>query len=209
MRVATGIYGLDRLLDGGFPKNHVILLSGTCGSGKTVFGLQFLYNTNDNGIFVTFEEEAEDVKKTADSFGWAGKSHPRILKYDPYKLEDLLEVLENNIREMHASRIVIDPISALGIHMNNLAEFRRTIVQIGMLLKKNQCTSLLLSEISNPQSLSRFGVEEFVCDGVIKLERVVSDEKYRNQLSIIKMRASDHSQGLHMYRISKKGVEVI
>ena len=43
-RTKTGVGGLDELLNGGIPKNSVVLVSGAAGSGKTIFGLQFLIN---------------------------------------------------------------------------------------------------------------------------------------------------------------------
>ena len=41
-RIKTGISGLDQILKGGLRKNSSILVTGAPGTGKTIFGLQFL-----------------------------------------------------------------------------------------------------------------------------------------------------------------------
>jgi KaiC/GvpD/RAD55 family RecA-like ATPase len=72
-RCPTGITGLDNIIDGGLPRNRSILLSGTCGTGKTVFGIQFLANGinkyNEPGVFLTLEQSAEEVRKDMLGFG--------------------------------------------------------------------------------------------------------------------------------------------
>jgi len=73
-RTKTGIYGLDKLIEGGIPNNNIISLSGTSGSGKTIFGLQFLCKGaseyGENGVFISLEEDPERLIKTCESFGW-------------------------------------------------------------------------------------------------------------------------------------------
>ncbi len=213
-RLKTDISGLDQIMGGGIPERDLMLLSGTCGTGKTIFGLQFLYSQakKEPGIYVSFEEGINQIKDTAESFGWnvdaLEKSNKiRFLKYDPFKLEDIFEVIESNIREIGAKRIVIDSISSLGIYVRDPPELRRMILQISNMLRKNSCTSLLISEIvAGSDSLSRFGMEEFVTDGVILLHNVLIAGEYRRGISIWKMRATNHSKKIHPYRITDKGI---
>jgi KaiC/GvpD/RAD55 family RecA-like ATPase len=215
-RIKSGIDGLDNLTEGGFPEKDLVLLSGTCGAGKTVFGLQFLYSeaSKEPGIYVSFEEALPQILSTAKTFGWDTQrlekvNKLRFLKYDPFKLEDIFEIIESNIREIGARRVVIDSISALGIYVKDPTELRRMILQVSNMLRKNDCTSLLISEIlSNENSLSRFGVEEFVSDGVILLHNVLVSGEYRRGLSVWKMRSTNHSKKIHPYRISQKGFVV-
>ena len=42
-KVPTLIPGFDFIADGGLPKGRMTLISGTAGSAKTVFALQFLH----------------------------------------------------------------------------------------------------------------------------------------------------------------------
>jgi len=213
-RIKTGIPGLDELIGGGIPEKDLVLLSGVCGAGKTIFGLQFLCSTKESGIYVSFEEEIPQIKSTADMFRWdvekleKGKKL-RFLKYDPFKIEDIFEVVENNIRMMKAKRVVIDSVSSLGIYVKDAADLRRMILQMSSMLRKNNCTSILISEIlSGRESLSRFKVEEFVADGVILLHNVLIAGEYRRGISVWKMRATNHSRKVHPYMITDRGIVV-
>lgn len=191
-------------------------MSGTCGAGKTIFGLQFLLSeaAKEPGIYVSFEEPLPQIEDTAKAFGWDTQKLEkadklRFLKYDPFKLEDIFEIIESNIREINARRVVIDSISALGVYVKDPTELRRMILQVSSMLRKNNCTSVLISEIlANENSISRFGVEEFVTDGVIVLNNVLVSGEYRRGLSVWKMRSTDHSKKIHPYRISSKGFVV-
>src|SRR5674536_395964 len=40
----TGIKGFDEITEGGLPKNRISLICGSTGSGKTLFGIDFLIN---------------------------------------------------------------------------------------------------------------------------------------------------------------------
>ncbi len=213
-KVPSCIKGLDELLDGGIPEKHIILLSGTCGTGKTIFGLQFLLASKEPGIFVSFEDELDEIRETAKSLGWNAEQMEasnklRLLKYDPFRLEDILEVVENNMREINARRVVFDSISALGTYMKDMSELRRIMLQINKVMRKNKCTTLITSEVlPGSNALSRFGVEEFVTDGVIALSTPFIDGEFKRTLSIWKMRNVNHSKKLHVYNINDRGITV-
>jgi len=212
-RISSGIAGLDAITCGGFPEKSMILVSGHCGAGKTILGLQFICNSDDRGIFVSFEEGLDKIRDTARQFGWEiekmeREGKIRLLKYDPYRFEDIFDIIENNIREIDARRIVIDSISALGVYVHDVPELRRIVLQAGLLMKKYSCTALLLSEIARHGEVSRFGVEEFVCDGVVILENTMRNEEYRRTMHIMKMRFTDHSKKAHVYEIGRNGINV-
>ena len=64
-KVKTGIRGFEEISFGGLPRGRTTLISGSSGSGKTIFACQFLVEGirqfNENGIFVTFEENTHDL----------------------------------------------------------------------------------------------------------------------------------------------------
>jgi KaiC/GvpD/RAD55 family RecA-like ATPase len=77
----TGIQGLDEILDGGLPRNRTVLLSGTCGTGKSTFAVQFLYKGiveyNEPGILISLEQDPRELKQDMLHYG-----------FDLQKLED-------------------------------------------------------------------------------------------------------------------------
>ncbi|MCW4052426.1 MAG: AAA family ATPase [Candidatus Bathyarchaeota archaeon] len=72
-KVATGIPGLDELVDGGFPQERVVLVIGGPGTGKTILAGQFLYNgiyeDSQNGVFVSLDESKEHFYEEMLQFG--------------------------------------------------------------------------------------------------------------------------------------------
>ena len=70
----TGIPGFDLISEGGLPRGRTTLVSGTAGSAKTVFAVQFLargiVEDNEAGVFVTFEESPSDISQNMLGFGW-------------------------------------------------------------------------------------------------------------------------------------------
>src|SRR5438270_10792154 len=73
-KLPTGITSFDIIAKGGLPRNRTTLISGTAGSGKTVFAMQFLAagirDADEHGVFVTFEESARDIRRNMRGFGW-------------------------------------------------------------------------------------------------------------------------------------------
>ncbi|MBI4176482.1 MAG: AAA family ATPase [Candidatus Aenigmarchaeota archaeon] len=217
-RVKSGIPGLDELTGGGLPRNHLILVTGTSGTGKTVFGTQFVYTGvkrfRENSVYLSFEEPAETIAENAKGFGWDFKELERqgkftFIKYDPYHIEDVFDILESEIRNIKATRVVVDSISALGLHVRDDAELRRMIFNLSLALRKLSCTSIIISEIvPGTRGLSRYGVEEFVADGVIVLYYERIETSFARTLHVWKMRGSKHSEKLHPYKIDTSGITV-
>jgi KaiC/GvpD/RAD55 family RecA-like ATPase len=218
-RIRSGIPGLDEITNGGIPRNQLILLTGTSGTGKTILGTQFLYTgakqLNENAIFLSFEEQSEAIKENVKSFGWDLEGLERsgklsFIKYDPYRIEDVFDILESTIREIGASRILIDSISALGLHVRDKTELRGMIFTLSRILRKLNCTSMIVSEIvhGTEPRISRYGVEEFVADSVVVMYYERIDSSFNRALQVWKLRGSDHSHNLHPYRIGKGGITI-
>src|SRR6266849_1707047 len=124
--VRTGISGLDALLLGGIPKTNVILVEGTTGSGKTLFGVEFIYwgitQFNEPGIIVVFEVSPDKLIRDAATLGWdlvELQEHKKlqIVFTSPQVLDQELRspdsLLLETATEMGAQRIFIDGISLL------------------------------------------------------------------------------------------------
>ena len=217
-RIETGIPGIDELIGGGLLPHSLTLLTGTTGTGKTLMSSQFIYfgvkDYDQPGVYISFEEPIDNIKDNCLDFGWdfdplERKEKVVFVRYDPFHVEDIYELIETNIKKIEAKRVAIDSISALGLYVRDIPDIRRMVFNISLLLRKLGCTSLLVSETLPIQaSLSRFGVEEFVTDNVIVLYYTKTGSQFSRALTVWKMRGSEHSNKLHPYTITKKGVTV-
>jgi len=217
MRVKTGIPGLDSLIGGGLLPNSISLLTGATGTGKTTFCSQFLWQGLQKGettIYITLEEDPEDIKEDAAEFGWNFSAYEkkglfRILYHDPAQISNIGLALMEEIKTMKASRLVLDSISLLGLTIKDLSQLRKRIFSIASTIKKSGCTALLVSEIpEQSHAISRFGVEEFVVDSVIILQYLDLGGNYNRGLMIRKMRRTNHGKDIYPYTISNKGITV-
>ena len=124
-RVKTGIKGLDKLVSGGIPKSLSVLVSGSCGTGKTILSLQYLYrgakDYGEPGVYVTFEESREKILAQANTFGWDVEAMEKkgLLKLEFMENDDLGEILgaiKKNVKALNAKRLVIDSLTTMVEH---------------------------------------------------------------------------------------------
>jgi KaiC/GvpD/RAD55 family RecA-like ATPase len=218
-RVKSGIYGLDPLIEGGFLPGSVTLVTGKTGTGKTIFCCQFLYKGaveyKEPGIYITTEEMAEDIKNDVlISFGWdfeklEKKNKLRIIEVDPANIRVLPTIINENVLKIKARRAVIDSTSLFELCFKDVYETRRKIFECIKALKKMGLTTLLTAEVlEESKGLSRFGVVEFMVDGIILLQFIGLATRYKRMLCVRKMRRTEHSIRIHPFKITKDGIKV-
>ncbi len=215
-RIKTGIPGLDELIEGGFLEGSVNLVTGETGTGKTLFGLQFLWyglKRGDTCVYITLEESPEDIKADAETFGWNLSSYEdrglfRIVYHDPAQVNNLGSVLVDEIRTLKAKRLVLDSISLVGMVLQDIAKIRKMIYNLINVIKNTGCTAVLISEIlsGEEKALSRHGVEEFVADGIIVLNYLGTVGEYVRSLQIRKMRRTNHGKDIYPLDITHEGI---
>ncbi len=122
VRTKTGIQGLDKALQGGFPEGNIVLVSGGAGTGKSTLCLQFLVNGaslfGEKGLYVSTEQSARELAKHARGFGWdieglAARGQLKIIYFDITAGNDLLNEIDRVIREFKPKRVVIDSMTTL------------------------------------------------------------------------------------------------
>jgi KaiC/GvpD/RAD55 family RecA-like ATPase len=119
-------------------------------------------------------------------------------------------LLLEDIKKIGAKRVVIDSLSVFAMQLKDAARIRKTIYKLIEMLKKTGATTLLLSEtLEDSRNFSRFGIEEFVADGLISLNCVETDGIYSRFLAVRKMRRSQHTHELHPFEIGKNGLELL
>ncbi len=226
----TGIPGLDEILGGGLPAERLTLVSGPAGAGKSTFALQFLYhgalNEDEPGIYVTFDEKPENVRNDMLSYGWdlrglekqglfamvdGFSSRAGVASKEPYTTEldvdELLTVLVELIDEIGAERVVIDSITAVALSLQDEVAVRKEILKLGAVLSTLTCTTIMTSEMTRKEEVSRFGVEEFMAQGVIVLDYIFAQHGMRT-VQVRKMRGIKHSTTERPFKITDRGIIV-
>jgi circadian clock protein KaiC len=125
-RCKTGIEGFDALVEGGFPVGQTVLYTGTPGTGKTIFGLEYLYNGvtkfKEKGLYVTFEETKEQIFLQGKQFGWdlekiEKSGMLKIISKPAREIDKKTSLMIIDIcRKEKIKRLVIDSLSTLSIN---------------------------------------------------------------------------------------------
>lgn len=228
-KLSTGIKGFDTMMEGGIPKGRLILVTGTAGTGKTVLLNEFLYRGitehGENGVFVTYEESPEDIIRNVGNFGWDyeelqkqeklafvdfSSSQPQMEEVSGgYDLSPILLRIKQAVKKTGARRIVLDSIAALFNQFSDSRIVRRIIYQISRELKEMGVTGMLTAEqVGREETFSRFGVEEFVTDGVLELSLEAGEQQLRRKICVMKMRGTGYRSGVVEFDITQTGIKV-
>ena len=234
-RVKSGIPGFDELIEGGFPRGTTVLVTGPTGSGKTTFGVQFVYKGvelyDEPGVIVTLEERAQDIRKEMLAFGWDLEKYEREGKIaivdgvssvvglpseEQYVLEgnlnpeDFLRYIYRVVKAINAKRLVIDSIPSIAFRLREESKIREVLLQLNTILLEMGVTSILTTEAADPAHgrISRYGMEEYIARGVVLLDFVEKDVELKRYLLIRKMRETSHSMKKYPFEINDRGVVV-
>jgi len=219
IRMSTGIPGLDEMIEGGFPFPSSILLAGGTGTGKTTFALQFLFEgakRGEQGIYFTaLSEPPQWMMRFASNFSFVDKSYiGKEIKYvdlanlfrtsgdrDPMHM---LYKIEEYVMECMPQRIVIDPITAVGMMIKgNLREF---LYDISSRLKNWQAVTLVTGEVHPDEEYPP--QVAYTSDGILLLTNVEFGEARMKSLEVLKMRGTDHMSGRNTVDINSAGFSV-
>jgi KaiC/GvpD/RAD55 family RecA-like ATPase len=119
------------------------------------------------------------------------------------------DIIRQHVQESNAKRIVIDSLAALSAQLEEPFSIRQEILGLSNLLGSLGCTSLLLTEMPEGQKgISRYGVEEFIAQGVVALYNIRKGSERARGLEILKMRGTKHSQKICMMELSNEGFQV-
>jgi circadian clock protein KaiC len=224
-KIATGISSFDVISKGGLPRNRTTLISGTAGSGKTIFAVQFLaagIAAGKSGVFVTFEESAADIRKNMLSFGWdlerwesEGKlafvdasPDPTIetIESGKFDLGALLARVQHAVKKVGAERVSVDSLGAVFSQFSDTSTVRTELFRIASGLKALGVTAIMTAERTEDYGpIARFGVEEFIADNVMILRNVLEGETRRRTIEILKFRGCDHQKGEYPFTIVPDG----
>lgn len=226
-KTQTGIIGLDEITGGGLPTGRPTLISGGPGCGKTLLALEFLVrgasHFNEPGVFVAFEEQADELAANVNSLGFDIESlvssgmlildyihieRSEIEETGEYDLEGLFIRLAHAIQTIGAKRVVLDTIEALFAGLPNHAIIRAELRRLFRWLKDRGMTAVITGE-KGELSLTRYGLEEYVADCVVTLDHRVNDQISTRRLRVVKYRGTSHGTNEYPFIISDRGISVL
>jgi circadian clock protein KaiC len=223
----TGIPGMDEITGGGLPEGRPTLVTGAAGCGKTLFAMEFLVNGaiqfDEPGVFVAFEENAEELAQNVASLGFDLKKlskqkkliidHVRVERSEieetgDYDLEALFIRLGHAIDSIGAKRVVLDTIEVLFSVLSNQGILRAELQRLFRWLKDKGVSAVITAE-RGTGTMTRFGLEEYVADCVILLDHRVTEQMSTRRLRIVKYRGTLHGTNEYPFLITKDGISVL
>lgn len=227
-KTPTGIAGFDEITGGGVPQGRTTLVIGGPGSGKTIFGLQFLaegVKNGEPGIFVAFEEAADRIVANARGFGWGIESlKPRdlffldaqpttdIVQLGDFDLGGMIATLEAKASEMGARRIVFDAMDMVLALLPDAAAKRREVYRLHEWLLGRGITGMITTKAGADDSATitsgPTGFMQFMVDCAVTLNHSVVLGVSQRDLRVVKFRGSPFDENESPFLIGSTGIEV-
>ena len=226
-KAPTGIAGFDEITLGGLPAGRPTLVCGAAGSGKTLFAATFLVNGavhfDEPGVFMSFEERAEDLAANVASLGYdidelvaqeklaidyVRVERSEIEQSGEYDLEGLFVRLGFAVDAVGAKRVVLDTIETLFSGLDDTAVLRAELRRLFGWIKDRGLTAIITGERGDGQ-FTRQGLEEYVSDCVILLDTRVQDQVSTRRLRVVKYRGSAHGTNEYPFLIDDGGISVL
>ncbi|VVB73499.1 Circadian clock protein kinase KaiC [uncultured archaeon] len=221
-KIKTGVPGLDEMCGGGIEERSIVLVNGDAGSGKTILGLQFLYEGAKNGeagLFISFGEPRESLYPRMLEFGMdfqelEDKQKFFFVEYQPHEVAKIISEEGGTIYDIITSygikRVAVDTITPYMMQFNDAYSARLALVRFFSVFRKFKVTTILLNEWSSHLPLhASAAVAEFLADGIIYLihSRSADGVQVRG-VEIWKMVGADHTEVARPFAFTKKGITI-
>ena len=224
-RARTGVAGLDEILGGGLPTNHLYLIDGEPGTGKTTLGLQFLLEgarNGERGLYVTLSESRRELQAVAESHGWTldgidifeltsdgsldVQESYTIFHPAEVELQQTIDRVHKSIEDANPQRIVFDSLSEMRLLAREPLRFRRQILALKQFFDTRNCTVVLLDDKTGPGHDLQL---HSIAHGVLVLDHVALEYgSERRRLQLTKVRGISFRGGYHDFRIVRGGLNV-
>jgi circadian clock protein KaiC len=219
-RTATGITGLDLVLNGGLEPGAVVVVAGAPGTGKTILAQQmcFAVGTAEHKCvyYTTVSEPHTKLVRHLEQFSFfdpqalgARVEHIHLGDFlRPARRDGLQSMVSEIVRktlEEEPSIVVVDSAKMLR-DFGDERDLRAALYDLTGRISQTGTVLLLIGEYT-PEEL-RSGIEFSVADGIIQVEDEAREPVDRRWLRIAKMRGGSHRSGRHTFRIGPDGVEV-
>jgi circadian clock protein KaiC len=224
-KLSSGVPGFDEITRGGLPRGRVTVVLGGAGCGKTIFALQGLVagaRSGGSSLFVTFEENPEQILSDSRRFDWnlqalKGKGieffdaqlSQAIVQGGEFDLLGLLAIVGARVKQLGCKRVVFDGLDVLLGHLGDPSLIRREILRLREWVYATQLTATITAkadEHGNPTS--DYAFLQFIADCVITLQHRVTDSAAIRMLRVSKYRGDAHSANELPFSITSAGIQV-
>ena len=220
-RLSTGVSGLDEMLSGGVPRGYSVMIAGPSGSGKTVLSAQFIAEgarAGEHGVLAIFEKRPTGYLQTT-SLGRDlqalirdGKVSLVYLRPLDLSVDETLFELREAVQRTGAQRVVIDSLSGfeMAVSPGFREDFRESLYRLVGVLTGLSVTVMMTLEIEDAYTELRLGPREnaFLTDAIILQRYVELQGELKRVMTVVKVRASDHSKDLRVYEVGSGGLTV-
>lgn len=215
-RLSMGIPALDDMMGGGLPAGYSLLVVGPSGSGKSVLATQFLaegVSAGEKGVIAAFEKSpnqllSHKLNKMVES-GDVGVIDTRTLDLS---IDEILHDLVGMINNMKATRVVIDSLSGFELALASVfrEDFREALYRLVAVLTGMGVTVLMTAELEDQYTFLRFSSygNAFLADAIIMQRYVEISGQFRRIVSVVKVRASDHSKDIRFFEIAGDNITI-
>ena len=223
-KVKTGLDGLDSQLGGGLPKGSITTVSGSTGSGKSIFAMQFLVNgiksAGEPGLYIAIEESKNTLYRNMASINWDLKQYESsnqlvIIDFPFHEVDQLLDN-RNPIKELvdrfGVERVVIDSIMPVAVKFQSDGEMRKGFMRMMENIRAWDTTAIITTNDVSPSTYhimpqTEFGIERFT-DGWMHLYYLFKANQRKRMLEVIKMKGSEHGTKMVPFSIGKNGISL-
>lgn len=215
-RLSIGVPALDDMMGGGLPVGYSLLVVGPSGSGKTVLATQFLaegVRAGEPGVIAAFEKSpnqllSHQLNKLVKS-GDVGLIDTRALDLS---IDETLHDLVGMIKRMKAKRVVIDSLSGFELALASVfrENFRESLYRMIAVLTGMGVTVLMTAELEDRYTDLRFSSygNAFLADAILVQRYVEIAGQFRRVLSVVKIRASEHSKDIRFFDIAHDSLTI-
>lgn len=224
--IKSGIPGLDDIIGEGIRKGSVFTLSGSTGSGKSTFAMQFLVQGaikhKEAGLYISIEESKQSMYSNMSGYTWDLDKLEKnkqfvFLDYPIFEVDQFLNqysAIMEIVNTMDIKRVVIDSIMPIALHFPDEDERKKGFLKLIDNIRKWGATTMIISEDTpaTTQDIlpdTKYGVETFT-DGWIHIYYLYSpkEKKRTRAVEVLKFKGVAHSSKIYPAEITKDGFTI-
>src|SRR3972149_4605044 len=232
-RCATGIEGIDHILNGGIPRGNTVLVAGSVGTGKTSICIEFLIHgalNAENSLYMSVTEPSAKLLRNLIPFDFfddrlvkqgklafvdlpgiyerLGIDEKAEFSFD--EIKRLVDAISDLVDKHNVKRFVLDSVTSVSYRLEDRELIREFLLRLGMVLSAKNCTSLLVSEFTASEvGYSRLGVAEAITDGVIVTGNLERRGDLLRTLQVVKRRGTSHSRAKYVLDLTTSGILLV